>query len=92
MPSAADQIEGWTLVPNLGRYVEADHPITVVNPSKAFEVKFVMADSYGFYVRGTHTCWFNVKSVKPATEKDALEAEMFEANFYRSPGASEGSA
>lgn len=71
--------EGWTLVPNIGSYVEADHPLTVLNPTKAFEVRYVRCDGAGRWaVRGENTCWFGVNSVHPASSENALAAEMAE--------------
>ncbi len=67
--------EDWTIVPNVGAYVEADHPITVLNPTKAFEVKYVRCHNGRWAVRGTNTCWFSVSMVRPATPENARAAE-----------------
>jgi hypothetical protein len=73
-------MEGWTLVPNVGTYVEANHPITVLNPTKAFRVDYVRCDSGGRWaVRGACTCWFGINSVRPASEENAVAAEMADA-------------
>lgn len=68
--------EDWTAIPNYGAYVEADHPITCLNPTKAFEVRYVKSEHGAWYVRGENTCWFNVKGVRPATPENALAAEQ----------------
>lgn len=69
----------WSLVPNIGTHVEANHPITCLNPTKAFCVAFVRCDGGGaWYVRGKNTCWFHVNSVKPAALENALAAEAAE--------------
>lgn len=71
--------EGWAIVPNIGSYVEANHPITVLNPMKAFEVRYAECRNGHWYVRGEQTCWFGVNSVRPATPENALAAEMADA-------------
>ena len=85
LAEAADEIErlrsqggapeGWAHVPAIGTYVEADHPITCLNPTKAFEVRFVDCVRGHWLVRGDNTCWFGVNSVKPATRENAIAAE-----------------
>lgn len=69
-------MEGWTQVPNVGTYVEADHPITTINPRKAFMVEHIEYRYGSWYVRGDETCWFNVKNVKPAAPENVVAAEV----------------
>lgn len=66
----------WTSVPNIGTYVEADHPITVANPMKAFRVLEVRGETSGkWYARGQNTMWFHVGMLKPADIANAIAAE-----------------
>jgi hypothetical protein len=43
----------------------AEHPVTVLNPEKVFEVHEVDFRNGRFYVRGENTMWFGVGLVKP---------------------------
>lgn len=71
--------EGWSMVPHVGTYVEADHPITSANPTKAFRVHQVRADHGKIYARGMVTMWFNVEMLRPATPENAIAAEQAES-------------
>jgi hypothetical protein len=60
--------EGWVAVPRIGTQVSADHPLTVLNPAPTFEVTEVRAELDGnFAVRGENTCWFGIRSIRPAS-------------------------
>ena len=65
--------EGWSIVPSVGSYVKADHPLTVLNPTKVFEVVEVKSESGRFYARGKHTMWFGVGMLTEASLDETLE-------------------
>lgn len=68
----------WVLIPMIGTYVEADHPITVINPTKAFRVHQIRHEQDRCYVRGEHTCWFNVNSLREASQENIEEFNRLE--------------
>jgi|GEM_PF-5528394 len=43
----------------LGKKVSADHPITVLNPAKIFEITEVNIFNKRIYVKGKNTMWFD---------------------------------
>lgn len=51
----------------IGLKVTADHPITVMNPTKDFIIKQVRIENDRISVRGEHTCWFNHSMIKLAS-------------------------
>ena len=59
--------DGWTLVPNVGTEVRADHPITTFYPKPTFQITYVEHRGHQWFVRGDETCWFNVSLVHPAS-------------------------
>jgi hypothetical protein len=52
----------------IGRTAEADHPVTVLNPSKTFRIDDVKLERRGkdmkVFVKGIHTCWFGEEMIK----------------------------
>ena len=70
----------WIFIPTVGCVVVADHPITCINPCKAFIVKQVRVENGKVYVQGEHTCAFNSTLIRAATREEALEAEEFESS------------
>lgn len=41
-----------------GKLVTVDHPITVLNPDKVFEIVEARIDNNHIAIRGENTCWF----------------------------------
>ena len=65
--------EEWPRVPPKGTYVISNHPRTVLNPTLIFCVLAVKTDLGKIWVRGQHTCWFNVEAVRAPTPEEAAD-------------------
>lgn len=71
----------------LGMMAEVNHPITVLNATKFFEIidiKVEISESeknfvQKVWIRGEDTCWFNVNMIK--TLKDELSRVVWEVEF-----------
>lgn len=69
----SDAIKGWVMVPFIGTLVKANHPITVLNPTKIFEVEEIKVEGFGMYARGDKTCWFNVNMLSEPSFEEKME-------------------
>ena len=42
----------------IGKRAKAYHPITCLNPTEFFEIRFVKIENDKVFCRGENTCWF----------------------------------
>lgn len=76
-----NQDQEWPRVPPKGTYVIADHPVTLMNPSRIFRVEEIeWGCTCGVIVRGKNTCWFAVTMLRLPTPEEAANLDNYHPN------------
>ena len=63
-------VEGWLKVPTIGTLAKANHPITVLNPTKVFEVTRILVEGSRIYAGGKTTMNFHVNMLSEPTSEE----------------------